>query len=123
MQEHGEGTEKGKEKNVKKGGKDKAKKSSKGYGGQWWQEQKWNTYKTNTINYINNVESILNTAIYSQFEAKKEIQRIIAQWINGESKGYCFGFEGPPGTGKTSLAKQGIAKCLKNDDRMGSISP
>ena len=26
--------------------------------------------------------------------------------------GYCLGFEGPPGTGKTSLAKKGISQCL-----------
>ena len=25
---------------------------------------------------------------------------------NGEMKGYCFGFEGPPGTGKTSLPRK-----------------
>ena len=31
-------------------------------------------------------------------------------------KGYCIGFEGPPGTGKTSLAKKGISKCLVDDD-------
>ena len=31
-------------------------------------------------------------------------------------KGYCIGFEGPPGTGKTSLAKKGIANCLKDTD-------
>ena len=37
---------------------------------------------------------------------KIQIKRIIAQWINGDMKGYCFGFEGPPGTGKTSLAKE-----------------
>ena len=24
---------------------------------------------------------------------KKEIKRIIAQWINGEINGYCFGFD------------------------------
>ena len=45
--------------------------------------------------------------MYGQDEAKKQIEQIIAQWINGEMKGYCFGFEGPPGTGKTSLAKNG----------------
>ena len=31
-------------------------------------------------------------------------------------EGYCFGFEGPPGTGKTSLAKKGISKCLKDEN-------
>ena len=30
--------------------------------------------------------------------------------------GYCLGFEGPSGVGKTSLAKKGIANCLIDDD-------
>jgi ATP-dependent Lon protease len=38
--------------------------------------------------------------------------KIIGQWMNGEQTGYCFGFEGSPGIGKTSLAKKGLTKCL-----------
>ncbi len=31
-------------------------------------------------------------------------------------KGYCFGFEGSPGIGKTSLAKHGITNCLIDEN-------
>ena len=65
---------------------------------------------------INNVTKILDNAIYGHSSAKRQIERIIAQWINGENSGYCLGFEGPPGIGKTSLAKKGIASCLKDDN-------
>jgi endopeptidase La len=82
----------------------------------------WKTYKKNSKEYISNVENILDKAVYGQSQAKKEIQRIIAQWINGEMKGYCFGFEGPPGTGKTSLAKKGISKCLMDDNESRPFS-
>ena len=69
----------------------------------------------NTIkNYLNQVNEILDNSIYGHKNAKLQIERIIGQWINGENKGYCFGFEGAPGTGKTSLAKKGIANCLIN---------
>ena len=78
-------------------------------------EEKWNIYKNERVDYLNDIKNILNNTIYSQDVAKKEILRIIAQWINGESKGYCLGFEGPPGTGKTTLAKKGISSCLKNE--------
>ena len=76
----------------------------------------WFDYKNNYKEYLNNVDTILNTSIYHQDEAKLQIKRIIAQWINGEMKGYCFGFEGPPGTGKTSFAKRGISKCLTDEN-------
>jgi ATP-dependent Lon protease len=66
------------------------------------------------VKYINTFNSILDGAVYGHKNAKLQIERILGQWINGESGGYCFGFEGLPGVGKTSLAKKGIANCLKD---------
>ena len=67
----------------------------------------------NTMTDINNV---LDESIYSHSHAKNQIMKIIGQWMNGEQSGYCFGFEGSPGIGKTSLAKKGIANCLKDEN-------
>ena len=76
------------------------------------------TNKLNTINtYMTNVAKTLDNAVYGHTKAKRQIERIIGQWITGEKTGYCFGFEGPPGVGKTSLAKKGIAYCLEDDDK------
>ena len=72
-------------------------------------------YKTIT-DYTFNIKNTLDEAVYGHDNAKKQIERIIGQWINGEQDGYCFGFEGPPGVGKTSLAKRGLSNCLKDDD-------
>ena len=74
--------------------------------------KKWLRYYKNIKNYINNKKEILDTAIYKQNSAKNEIIHLIGQWINGEVDGSCLGFEGPPGVGKTTFAKEGIAKCL-----------
>jgi ATP-dependent Lon protease len=71
--------------------------------------------------YMEQVTNSLNAAVYGHEKAKRQVERIIGQWINGEKSGYCFGFEGPPGVGKTSLAKRGIAHCLK--DHLGDERP
>jgi len=62
------------------------------------------------------ISEILDYSIYSHLHAKNQIMKIIAQWINGEQTGYCFGFEGSPGIGKTSLAKKGLSNCLTDEN-------
>ena len=69
-------------------------------------------------NYMIDVRKRLDSSVYGHNEAKRQIERIIGQWINGKDGGYCLGFEGAPGVGKTSLAKKGLSQCLmdENDD-------
>jgi endopeptidase La len=71
--------------------------------------------------YFEKVKCVMDNAIYGHDKAKRQIERIICQWINGDQDGYCFGFEGPPGVGKTSLAKYGLSKCL--EDKNGDGRP
>jgi len=69
-----------------------------------------------TVNkYMTTIADVLDQSVYGHTNAKRQIERIIGQWINGDITGYCFGFEGPPGVGKTSLAKKGIAQCLRDE--------
>ena len=65
---------------------------------------------------MNQITKVLDSSVYGHNKAKRQIERVIGQWITGEQSGYCFGFEGPPGVGKTSLARKGLANCLKDKD-------
>ena len=76
---------------------------------------KINTNLTKITDYMFSVKTTLDKAVYGHEKAKKQIEKIIGQWINGEQDGYCFGFEGAPGLGKTSLVKRGLSNCLKDD--------
>ena len=76
---------------------------------------KINTNLTKITDYMLSVKTTLDKAVYGHEKAKKQIEKIIGQWINGEQDGYCFGFEGAPGLGKTSLVKRGLSNCLKDD--------
>lgn len=62
--------------------------------------------------YMDSVDKILEDAIYGHKESKREIKRLIAQWMGGKMEGAVLGFHGPPGVGKTCFAKKGISKCL-----------
>ena len=72
----------------------------------------WDGFKRERITYLKHVNQALTNCIYGQEDAKRKIESLTAQWINGEMSGVTFGFQGYPGTGKTTLAKQGIANCL-----------
>ena len=74
------------------------------------------TYHQQQTLYLNNVTKILNQNIYGLDEPKRQIKRVIAQWISGKNKGHILGLEGPPGTGKTTLAKYGIGNCIQDSN-------
>ena len=78
-----------------------------------------NYLKTNIMKIESNmrvITDILDDSIHGHSYAKNQILKIIGQWMNGEQHGYCFGFEGSPGVGKTSLSKKGLANCLKDEN-------
>ena len=63
--------------------------------------------------FMNRASRCLNEAIYGQDEAKMQILQFIATKIaNPTARGLSLLLAGPPGIGKTSLIKNGIAKAL-----------
>ena len=76
----------------------------------------WTSFKKDKKDYMLKVDKILDECTYGQSEAKLQMKRIIGQWMNGVSKGQCIGLCGPPGVGKTTLSKNGLANCLIDDD-------
>ena len=57
--------------------------------------------------------STLDTCVFGLNDAKMQILQMIGQWIsNPAAMGTAIAIKGPPGTGKTSLIKEGISKIL-----------
>jgi ATP-dependent Lon protease len=82
---------------------------------------RWDDLQKEQKIYVENVKKSLDSSIYGHDNAKKQIERIVCQWMTGKQNGYVFGFEGPPGVGKTTLAKYGLANALK--DKNGDCRP
>ena len=73
-----------------------------------------NKNKKRVSKFLNKLKIKMNTAVYGHNKAKEQVIMMMAQNIrNPDSKGNVFGLWGPPGNGKTSLIKEGIAKAMK----------
>ena len=64
--------------------------------------------------YMMESKQILDNAVYGMEDAKMQILQMIGQWIsNPDATGTAIALMGPPGTGKTTLVKEGISKILR----------
>ena len=63
--------------------------------------------------FMETAKSTLDDCVYGLDDAKMQIMQMIGQWItNPGAMGTAIAIKGPPGTGKTSLVKEGISKIL-----------
>ena len=63
--------------------------------------------------FMSNAKNILDKCVYGLDDAKLQILQMVGQWIsNPEAMGTAIAIKGPPGTGKTTLVKDGISKIL-----------
>ena len=63
--------------------------------------------------FMANALNTLNDAVYGLNDAKMQIMQMLGQLVvNPKSIGTAIAIHGPPGTGKTSIVKEGISKIL-----------
>ena len=63
--------------------------------------------------FMENAQKTLDSAVYGLNDAKMQIMQMLGQLITNPSAiGTAIAIHGPPGTGKTSLVKEGISKIL-----------
>ena len=66
--------------------------------------------------FLQNAKKILDECTYGLEEAKMQIMQMVGQWItNPQSVGSAIAINGPMGTGKTSLIKDGVSKIFGRD--------
>jgi ATP-dependent Lon protease len=64
--------------------------------------------------FLEDSTKTLDTAVYGMPSAKTQIMQILAQWMsNPASVGNVIALKGPMGVGKTSFARNGVAKVLQ----------
>ena len=79
-------------------------------------QQEWDDYNVKKVQYIKYVRQTLDECVYGHDNVKTQLERILGQWINGKSNGAVIGLLGPPGIGKTCIIKNGLSKCLVDEN-------
>lgn len=63
--------------------------------------------------YLRGLRQALDGTVHGHDTAKNDIMQLVSQWIsNPQSMSQVIGIAGPPGTGKTTLVRHGIAQAL-----------
>ena len=69
--------------------------------------------KSDIPKFLKNIKNTLDDAVYGHKQVKETFMEIITKWItNNDSKGNIIGLVGSPGTGKTSIVREGLSKAL-----------
>ena len=74
---------------------------------------KYNDGHDKIYDFLYNSSQVMNSSVFGHVEAKDKILQVLSQSIsNPSANGNMIALQGPPGIGKTSLVRNGIAKAL-----------
>ena len=66
--------------------------------------------------FMSAAKSTMDAAVFGLDDVKEQVYQLLGQWIsNPRAIGTAIAIEGPMGTGKTTLVKEGISKALGRD--------
>ena len=61
---------------------------------------------------LRRTQRAMDDTVYGCDPAKRVIRQLVAQWIGHNAGGCVIGLEGPPGVGKTTFVREGLARCF-----------
>ena len=66
--------------------------------------------------FLSTARQTMDSAVYGMTDVKEQIYQLLGQWVaNPSAIGTAIAIEGPMGTGKTTLVREGISKALGRD--------
>ncbi len=72
-----------------------------------------NDTPTKVAEFLTESRKTLDSAVFGHANLKDEVTRLLAQWIrNPDAPTQTLAIQGPPGNGKTTLVKDGLAKVM-----------
>ncbi len=66
---------------------------------------------------LQDAKKIMEKTVHGCKSAKRVVHQLVAQWIGNKAGGAVIGLQGPPGVGKTTFVREGLARCFGTDDQ------
>ena len=83
----------------------------------WDTERKYRYIRNLQSETLCNAHATMDRTVYGCESAKRVVHQLVAQWIGNKAGGAIVGLQGPPGVGKTTFVREGLARCFGTLDK------
>lgn len=74
------------------------------------------SFQERQMQWITHAKYTLDQSVHGHTLLKTKFERLLAKWANAGQSGCVIGIQGPPGNGKTTIVRNGLSKCLADEN-------